>query len=70
MTFSEQCLWLTWSSVFLVPWIALYVVFPVQRRVMRWTSLFTMPFGLTEPLFVPEVLELGEPIHPGAHDGI
>jgi hypothetical protein len=28
---------------------------------MRWTSLFTMPLGLTEPLFVPEVLELGEP---------
>jgi hypothetical protein len=52
--FSEQYLWLTWSGAFLVPWIALYAAFPAQRRVMRWASLFTMPFGLTEPLFVPE----------------
>ena len=50
----EDYLWLTWSVAFLVPWIALYAAFPAQRRVMRWASLYTMPFGLTEPLFVPE----------------
>lgn len=50
----EQYLWLTWSAAFLVPWLILYAAFPAQRRVIRWASFFTMPFGLTEPLFVPE----------------
>lgn len=45
--------WLVWASAFLVPWVLLYWRFPVHRRAMRWASLFTMPFGLTEPLFVP-----------------
>jgi len=51
---ADQYVWLLWSSVFLVPWVVVYAVFPVHRRTMIWTSLFTMPFGLTEPLFVPE----------------
>lgn len=51
---AEQYVWLTWSLAFLVPWSVLYTAFPVQRPAMRWASLFTMPFGLTEPLFVPE----------------
>lgn len=51
---SEQYVWLVWSSVFLVPWLAAYAVFPRHRRAMLWASLFTTPFGLTEPLFVPE----------------
>ena len=38
----------------LAPWIAAYIVFPNHRKAMRWASLFTMPFGFTEPLFVPE----------------
>jgi len=46
--------WFTWASAFLVPWAALYWRFPLHRPAMRWASLFTMPFGLTEPLFVPE----------------
>jgi hypothetical protein len=46
--------WLVWASAFLVPWLALYAAFPAHRRPMLWASLFTMPFGLTEPLFVPE----------------
>lgn len=50
----EQYVWLTWSGAFLLPWMALYVGFPRQRRPMMWASLFTAPFGLTEPLFVPE----------------
>ena len=51
---SETYVWLVWSSAFLVPWAVAYLAFPVHRRVMIWASLFTMPFGLTEPLFVPE----------------
>jgi hypothetical protein len=51
---SEQYVWLVWSSVFLVPWLAAYATFPRHRRAMLWASVFTTPFGLTEPLFVPE----------------
>ena len=49
----DHYVWLFWSSVFLIAWLACYVAFPGQRRAMLWASLFTMPFGLTEPLFVP-----------------
>ncbi len=51
---SDHYVWLLWSSAFLVPWAIVYWWFPVQRKAMLWSSLFTMPFGLTEPLFVPE----------------
>lgn len=50
----EQYVWLAWASAFLVPWAALYLAFPIHRKPMVWASLFTAPFGLTEPLFVPE----------------
>lgn len=46
--------WFVWSSAFLVPWGLLYWRFPQHRKVMLWASICTMPFGLTEPLFVPE----------------
>lgn len=46
--------WLCWSLAFLLPWLALYVAFERHRAAMLRVSLFTMPFGLTEPLFVPE----------------
>lgn len=49
-----QYTWLIWSSAFLIPWIGLFVAFPRHRKAMWWTSVATMPFGLTEPLFVPE----------------
>ena len=45
--------WLVWSSAFLIAWLSAYAAFPRQRKAMFWASLFTMPFGLTEPLFVP-----------------
>ena len=51
---AEQYVWLVWSSAFLVPWLAAYAVFRHHRRAMLWASVFTTPFGLTEPLFVPE----------------
>jgi len=50
----QQYVWLVWSCAFLVPWALLYWAFPVHRRAMIWAAVFTAPFGLTEPLFVPE----------------
>lgn len=50
----EQYIWLIWSLGFLIPWLILFVIYPVHRKAMIWASLFTIPFGLTEPLFVPE----------------
>lgn len=49
----ERYIWFSWATAFLIPWLVLYVAFPADRRAMLWASLFTMPFGLTEPLFVP-----------------
>ena len=46
--------WLAWSSAFLVPWALLFLAAGRHRRQMWWASLLMAPFGLTEPLFVPE----------------
>lgn len=46
--------WLVWSSAFLLPWVLLYTLFPQHRPVMWRASLFMLPFGLTEPIFVPK----------------
>lgn len=50
----DQYVWLAWASAFLIPWLILFVGFPQHRRPMLWASAFTTPFGLTEPIFVPE----------------
>lgn len=50
----ETYVWFVWSLAFLVPWLLLWYYFPKHRRAMLWASVFTAPFGLTEPLFVPE----------------
>jgi hypothetical protein len=50
---ADQYVWITWSGAFLVPWTGLFLGVPRLRRVMVLSSVFTMPFGLTEPLFVP-----------------
>ena len=50
---SDHYVWLVWSSAFLVPWLCLLVCFPRYRAVMLWACVLTMPFGLTERLFVP-----------------
>ena len=49
----DHYVWLIWSSAFLIPWLGLYIAIPARRRVMLRASLLTMPFGLTQPLFVP-----------------
>lgn len=54
MRLPDQWVWLFWSSAFLVPWAVLFVAAPRYRRQMLWCSMLTAPFGLTEPLFVPE----------------
>ncbi|MER2511126.1 MAG: lycopene cyclase domain-containing protein [Nitrosomonas ureae] len=51
---SDQYVWLTWSVLFLVPWGIVFALFPYFRSKMWKASIFTAPFGLTEPLFVPE----------------
>ena len=51
---SYHYVWLLWSSAFLVPWLLLFFAFDQHRKQMLWTSLAMAPFGLTEPLFVPE----------------
>jgi hypothetical protein len=45
--------WLAWSVVLLVLWAIIFVYVPSAREKMWKISLVTMPFGLTEPLFVP-----------------
>lgn len=49
-----EYVWLLWSSAFLVPWAALYVVVPKLRRHMLRVSAATSFLGLSEPIFVPE----------------
>ncbi|MEO6623972.1 MAG: lycopene cyclase domain-containing protein [Burkholderiaceae bacterium] len=51
---SYHHVWLVWSSAFLVPWLLLFLAFNQHRRQMLWASVVMAPFGLTEPLFVPE----------------
>ncbi|MEP7181924.1 MAG: lycopene cyclase domain-containing protein [Betaproteobacteria bacterium] len=52
MTF--HYVWLLWSSAFLLPWVGLWLWAGPYRSTMWRASLATAPFGLTEPLFVPE----------------
>jgi hypothetical protein len=45
--------WLIFSLLLLGIWFVIFLSRPFVRRKMFWVSLFTMPIGLTEPLFVP-----------------
>lgn len=38
----------------LVIWLVLFLLKAELRKEMFWVSFFTMPLGLTEPIFVPE----------------
>lgn len=49
----EQHVWFAWAVALLVPWSGLWLAFPVHRRLMLWASFLTLPFGATEPRFVP-----------------
>lgn len=49
-----QNVWFIWSLSFLTLWAVIYWSKKSVRKEMLKMSLITMPFGLTEPLFVPE----------------
>src|SRR6266705_981496 len=53
MSVSMHYVWFVWSSAVLLPWLILFVRLPRYRTVMIWSRISTMPFGLTELLFVP-----------------
>lgn len=50
----HQYVWLLWSGAFLLAYLAVFAISPKQRSMMLWAGALTAPFGLTEPLFVPE----------------
>jgi hypothetical protein len=60
----DQYVWLAWSGTFVAAWAAFYIACPRLRTVLWRVSLCTVPFALTEPLFVgrywipPSVLDL------------
>ncbi|MAD98285.1 MAG: hypothetical protein CMB99_13250 [Flavobacteriaceae bacterium] len=49
-----QYVWFIWSLIILTLWAVIYLFKKDSRKEMLKMSLITMPFGLTEPLFVPE----------------
>ncbi len=49
-----QYVWFIWSLIILSLWAVIYLLKKDTRKVMLQMSWITMPFGLTEPLFVPE----------------
>ena len=46
--------WLVFSLILLAIWLVIFLFKKNVRKEMFFVSLFTMPLGLTEPLFVPE----------------
>ena len=50
----DNFVWFIWSLALIGIWGIIYVAYPKARKQMLRASLYTMPFGLTEPLFVPE----------------
>ncbi|RAJ10304.1 lycopene cyclase domain-containing protein [Arenibacter echinorum] len=49
-----QYVWFIWSLILLALWGLVYLLKKDSRKEMLKMSWITMPFGLTEPLFVPE----------------
>ncbi|MDP2925507.1 MAG: lycopene cyclase domain-containing protein [Nanoarchaeota archaeon] len=46
--------WLAFSLILFGIWLVLFILRKENRKEMLWVSILTAPFGLTEPLFVPE----------------
>ncbi len=46
--------WLTFSLILLGIWVLIWLIKPLIRKEMILASILTAPFGLTEPIFVPE----------------
>ncbi len=49
-----QYVWFIWSLIILALWTVIYLFKIDSRKEMLKMSLITIPFGLTEPLFVPK----------------
>lgn len=54
--------WLTWSSAFLVPWLALYWAFPAHLKALSGVLIYGLPleellFGFSFGLFWTGVYE-------------
>jgi Lycopene cyclase len=49
-----EYVWFIWSLIILAFWAVIYFYKKEFRKEMLKMSLITMPFGITEPLFVPE----------------
>lgn len=49
-----QYVWFIWSIIILALWAVVYCYKKDSRKEMLKMSWITMPFGLTEPLFVPD----------------
>jgi len=50
---SEKYIWFVWTLALIGIWLIVFFLFKSGRKRMLWASLITMPFGLTEPLFIP-----------------
>ena len=44
--------WLTWAGLFVAVWLALFIACRRYRPLMWWSSLLSLPFGLSEPFFL------------------
>jgi hypothetical protein len=61
--------WLAWSGLFFLIWLALFVLYPRYRLLMWWSSLLAFPFGLSEPFFLmhywhpPSLFNLTRTVH-------
>jgi hypothetical protein len=61
--------WLTWSGLFFLNWLALFVAYRRYRQLMWWSSLLAAPFGLSEPFFLlhywhpPSLFNLTNTVH-------
>jgi hypothetical protein len=61
--------WLTWSGLFFLVWVVLFVRWPRYRLLMWWSSLLAVPFGLSEPFFLlhywhpPSLFNLTHTVH-------
>lgn len=51
---TDDFIWFLWSMGLVAIWLIVFTIYRKARKRMLWASLLTMPFGLTEPLFVPE----------------
>ncbi len=61
--------WLTWSGLFFLVWLGLFICCHPYRPLMWWSSLLAVPFGISEPFFLlhywhpPSLFNLTNTVH-------